>query len=263
MRFNITLRVNAQKFGNRLPINYQYEMSAAIYKILSSGSDEYAQWLHDNGFKLENGKQFKLFTFSHLNIPKRRLLKQSNQLELLSDHVFWQITFLPEHSTQNFIGGLFQDRVFEIGNKVSKVQFEVENIELLPPPEFQKTMVYKTLSPISVSYIDDFGRDCYPQSPEEFATAEWVRERLLCNLLDKYSAICGNDFSGDAYLDMMMLSPAKSSLITIKSGTQAETKVRGFSCNFALNAPPELQRIAYESGLGELNSQGFGCLALV
>ena len=263
MRFNITLRVNARKFGRRLPINYQYEMSAAIYKILSSGSDEYAQWLHDNGFTLENGKQFKLFTFSHLNIPKRRLLKQSNQLELLSDHVFWQITFLPEHSTQNFIGGLFQDRVFEIGNKVSKVQFEVENIELLPPPEFQKTMVYKTLSPISISYNDDLGRDCYPQSPEEFATAEWVRERLLSNLLDKYSAICSNDFSGDTYLDMMMLSPAKSSLIAIKSGTPAETKVRGFSCNFALNAPPELQRIAYESGLGELNSQGFGCLEIV
>ena len=93
MRFNITLRVNAQKFGRRLPINYQYEMSAAIYKILSSGSGEYAQWLHDNGFTLEKGKQFKLFTFSHLNVPERRLLKQSNQLELLSPSILADFVF--------------------------------------------------------------------------------------------------------------------------------------------------------------------------
>ena len=263
MRFNITLRVNAQKFGRRLPINYQYEMSAAIYKILSSGSGEYAQWLHDNGFTLENGKQFKLFTFSHLNIPERRLLKQSNQLELLSDHVFWQISFLPENSTQTVIGGVFENRAFEIGNCDSRVQFEVANIEIIPPPEFQETMCYNAVSPISVSFRDERGRDCYPRTPEEFANADWVKERLLVNLLGKYSAFYGEDYQGESFLDFSVLTKPKSSLVTIKSGSSAETKVRGFMCQLALNAPPELQRIAYESGLGELNSQGFGCLEIV
>lgn len=64
MRFVITLRVNARKFGRLLPLNYQYEMSAVIYKILSSADTEFATWLHENGFQMDNGKQFKLFTFS-------------------------------------------------------------------------------------------------------------------------------------------------------------------------------------------------------
>jgi CRISPR-associated endoribonuclease Cas6 len=124
-------------------------------------------------------------------------------------------------------------------------------------------MCYKALSPISVSFRDERGRDCYPRTPEEFANADWVKERLLVNLLDKYSAFYGEDYQGESFLDFSVLTEPKSSLVTIKSGTSAETKVRGFMCQLALNAPPELQRIAYESGLGELNSQGFGCLEVM
>ena len=265
MRFRITLRINAQQFGRRLPINYQYEMSAAIYKILSSADSGFATWLHENGFQMDNGKQFKLFTFSRLQIPKNgfTIIKQSNQLELKSQTVDFQISFMPEHSTQTFIGGVFEKRTFEIGRKGAIVQFEVESIELIQPPEFKETMMYHTLSPITVSSHDEHGRDRYPQTPQEFKDAEWIRERMLQNLIDKFSAFYGKEYSGEKYLKYMTLSEPKSSLVTIKAGTSAETKVRGFMCQLALNAPPELQRIAYESGLGELNSQGFGCLEVM
>lgn len=265
MRFNIALRVNAQKFGRILPLNYQYETSAAIYKILSSADNDFAAWLHDNGFQLPNNKQFKLFTFSRLQIPPKcfRLIKQSNQMELLSDRVSLQISFLPENSTETFIGGIFQNRVFEIGDRKSKVQFEVENIELMQPPAFKETMMYEALSPISVSHYDDNGRQSYPQSPDEFKNAPWIREVLLCNLLDKYAAVYGHEFEGNQFLDLMTLSEPKSCLVTIKSGTSEQTRVRGFMCKFALRTSPELQKIAYESGLGSGNSQGFGCLQVM
>ena len=48
MRFELRLEVNKQAFGNVLPINYQYEQSAVIYRILSRASEEYAAWLHEN-----------------------------------------------------------------------------------------------------------------------------------------------------------------------------------------------------------------------
>lgn len=263
MRFNLTLRVNARKYGRILPLNYQYEMSAVIYKILASSSGDFATWLHENGFRMDNGKQFKLFTFSQLNIPNRRILKQSNQLELLSDSVQWQISFLPENSTQNFIEGLFQNCVFEIGNKESKVEFEVESIEVVPPPEFQESMVYNTLSPIFVSCVDETGRDHYPKDSHEFKTSEWVKERLLINLVDKYSAFYGREFQDEKYLNFITLTEPKSKLVTIKSGTNEQTRLRGFECKIVVSAPPELQRLAYDSGLGALNSQGFGCLEVL
>ena len=50
MRFRLLLEVNKRAFGNQLPINCQYEQSAAVYKILSNADKAYAAWLHDNGF---------------------------------------------------------------------------------------------------------------------------------------------------------------------------------------------------------------------
>lgn len=50
MKFKLKLAVEKQVFGNILPINYQYELSAVIYRILSSGDKEYTHWLYNNGF---------------------------------------------------------------------------------------------------------------------------------------------------------------------------------------------------------------------
>lgn len=263
MRFNITLRVNGDVFGRRLPLNYQYELSAAVYRILASKDKEFAYWLHENGFQTEKGKIFKLFTFSRLFPEKFRLLHQSNQLELLSDTVEWQIGFLPQKSTQQFIEALFQNWVFEVGNKQSAVQFEMGGMELLPPPVFSESMSFETLSPITVSQKDALLRDCYPKNGEEFNNSPWVRERLLHNLLDKFEAFNGHPFEGEKHLDFNALTEPKSSLVTIKADTPQETKVRGFMCKLDLRCPKELMQIAYECGLGEANSQGFGCLGMI
>ena len=59
MRFKLILEVNRKAFGNILPINYQYEQSAAIYKILSRADKDYSTWLHNNGttgISLKTGK---------------------------------------------------------------------------------------------------------------------------------------------------------------------------------------------------------------
>lgn len=260
MRFKITLKVNERAFGKKLPLNYQYELSATVYRIFASSDKEFAKWLHENGFHTESGYVFKLFTFSRLFPQKLRLLGQSNQLELLSDQVEWQIGFLPEKSTQQFIEGLFQNRIIEVGNKQSKVQFEVCGIELLPPFEYTNSMTFDALSPISISQKDAQGRDCYPKDGEEFKTAFWVRDRMLQNLINKYEAFYGHKYEGEKRLDFEALTNPKSVLVTIKAGTPQKTRVRGFMGKLTLHCPKELMQIAYECGLGEGNSQGFGCL---
>ena len=59
MRIKLTLEVNNRAFGNILPINYQYEQSAVIYRILSRANEEYATWLHDNGFSIGGAGKLK------------------------------------------------------------------------------------------------------------------------------------------------------------------------------------------------------------
>ena len=63
MKFKLVLR---QKRGNKIPFNYQYPLSSAIYKFIKQADQEYAEQLHQKGF----GKGFKLFTFSDLNFKE-------------------------------------------------------------------------------------------------------------------------------------------------------------------------------------------------
>ncbi len=50
MRFKLHIEVIPSLYGNKLPINYQYELSAWIYKVIALGDESYARWLHENGF---------------------------------------------------------------------------------------------------------------------------------------------------------------------------------------------------------------------
>lgn len=255
MRFKLTLAVNKRVFGNVLPINYQFESSAVVYKILSRASKEYSEWLHENGFVLENGKRFKLFTFSPLKIEKRRILKESQRLCIFSDTVEWQISFLPEKSTEKFIQGLFSQQTFEIGDRQSRVQFQVQNIEVLPSPAFTEEMEFSAMSPIFIKYNN-------PDGPASHLppTDERAKSIVKDSLLNKYEVFYGKPFATDFNFDIEAQNEPKRKLITIKSGTPEETSIACYLCQFKMKAPMELMKIAYESGIGNENSQGFGCL---
>ena len=251
MRFKITLNIDNTTFRNRLPLNYQYEMSAALYKILYSANEEYAAWLHNNGY-LADKLTFKLFTFSRLQIQNYRI--KPPFIVIQSDTVEWLISFLPEQSTQEFIQGLFKEQSFDLGNRQANVRFQVKSVETVPPPEFEETMIFETLSPACIVFKRDDGGEDYiaPDNPQ-------ASEQVKINLLNKYKAFMGEDFpETDFPFALKALTAPKSSLIAIKSGTPQETKIRGFMCKFQLTAPVELIKIAYECGVGGKNSQGFG-----
>ena len=259
MRFRLVLDVNKYAFGNKLPINYQYEQSAAIYRILSEADDAYASWLHDNGFRLESGKTFKFFTYSRFKIEQYRILRETERLQILSDTVEWQIGFLPEKSTEKFIQGIFQNQVFEIGDTRSVVQFVVRSVEVMPEPEYSEKMIFSTLSPICLKFQRSDNKVTY------LAPTDVRAPFLLFNgLFDKYKLFYGKDCPYTlSECRLKILDIPKSALIKIKTGMPEGTKIRGFMCNFEVEAPVELMRLMYEGGVGVLNSQGFGCLKVM
>jgi len=50
MRFYLTLNIIKESYSTVLPLNYQHECSALIYKVLHNANQDYATWLHQNGF---------------------------------------------------------------------------------------------------------------------------------------------------------------------------------------------------------------------
>ncbi|HRC79657.1 MAG TPA: CRISPR-associated endoribonuclease Cas6 [Bacteroidales bacterium] len=251
MRFKLIINIDKSKLDDIIPLNYQYECSAVIYKILSKSDEKFSQWLHDNGYNADK-KLFKLFTFAKLKIPQYRIINE--YIKIISDYIEWQISFVPEISTREFIQGIFREQEFELGNRNAQIKCRIQNIEMLPPPEFSETMTFQTLSPICLTLKRDNGSDEYI-SPTHPMAMTLIKQ----NLLDKYKALQGKDFPDhDFAFDFKVINEPRSSLITIKADTPQESKIRGFSCQFQLTAPIELMKIAYDGGVGSKNSLGFG-----
>ena len=54
MRLKIKFELSGKK--QVLPLNYQYPISAWIYRVLSKADEEFTNVLHNEGYKLDNGK---------------------------------------------------------------------------------------------------------------------------------------------------------------------------------------------------------------
>jgi CRISPR-associated endoribonuclease Cas6 len=256
MRFLLALHADKNAFGNRLPLNYQYELSAFIYRAIARADGAYAQWLHENGFQLD-GRPFKLFTFSNLDIPQRKI--SSDRLYIESEQVKWQVSFLPEASTEKFVQGVFSEQVFQVGDKKSVVQFRVEQIEVLPTPTFEPEMHFRTLSPACIPYRVEGQRHPEYISPERPEAADIV----LNNLLSKYHTFYGKPYEGSCDFALHPTNQPKAKLIKIKSGTPEETFIKGHMFEFRMRASEELMGIAHEAGVGEKGSMGFGMVGVL
>jgi CRISPR-associated endoribonuclease Cas6 len=257
----IQLSLAPQRKLTEVPLNYAYQLSAAIYKILQRASAEYAAFLHHKGYAAPSGRLMKLFTFSKLWIPNVR----QREGVLIGRDGFWYLQVsspMLEEFVQNFVLGLFTSNEIAIGGQDCHAVFWVEQVDMLPMPEFRETMRFKCLSPITASTAKESekGLRIYYYRPED----SWLSEALRKNLLEKYEIIHGHPPENDRLLFRLETSDKpKSRLITIKEGTPAETKIKSFETYFTLEGNPELMRTAWECGLGGHNSQGFGMIEVV
>ena len=253
MKFKITLQTNRQ-YGNLLPFNYQYEQSAVIYRILAQADMQYSSWLHENGYLLHEAKRFKLFCYSPFIFEKVKPLPEAGCLDIIGEKVVWYISFIPEKSTFEFIQGIFAHQSFTIGNKEHRVAFDVVGVEAMSMPQLTEQMAFQAMSPICVKLHED-NKTQY-LSPDNPMFAQGV----LKGLMARYESIHGQpfDMENKEFSFELTDKKVKSKLITIKANTPYESKVRGYLCSFRIKAPLELMKIAYEGGIGEQCSQGFG-----
>ena len=253
MKFKITLNIN-REHGNLLPFNYQYEQSAVIYRILAQADTQYASWLHENGYQLNGSKRFKLFCYSPFIFERVRPLPKEGCLNITGERATWYISFIPEKSTLEFIQGIFAHQSFTIGNKEHHVAFDVVGVEAMPTPQLSEDMKLQALSPICVKLHE--GTRAQYLSPDNPMFAEGI----LKGLLARYESIHGQplEMEDKEFSFELTDNKVKSKLITIKTNTPYESRVRGYLCTFRMKAPLELMKIAYEGGIGEQCSQGFG-----
>jgi len=271
----LKLKIHPYHRHTSIPINYAYYLSSAIYRWIEKSSSELSKALHD-GYPLNTSKSnsnnsgnlkhtYKFFCFSQL-FPQSSTVKD-RLIHIDGDAILWYIGMHIEDILKHFIIGIFEKQEFFIGSPENK--FYVNQVEVIPDPEWKREMKFKALSPITVSVpCGAYGNSLSFQARYLKADDPELSSVLRKNILRRYEFLYGsipedNEFNvtlDEDYIKKRGGANGVSKLITIKEGLRDETKVRGFICPLTIQGNPELIKLAYDSGLGEKGSMGFGML---
>ena len=255
----ITLELSHRKRTVTLPINNSYLISSLIYNIVDKSSSDYAERLHEQGYRLQN-KAFKLFTFSLLYPGNQHkwVMHENGTMSTAEPLLHVTVSSPKEEFVEHLVIGLLQEPFVWIG----KERFRVETVRKLDQPELTDDMQFIMLSPLVCSTKREL-----EQYPQYLFPGDMEFERVLLeNLCRKHQVLHGREFScnsdqfsfgiDQAYVERMHGKVQK--LIALKEGRSDETMVKGTLAPFRLQAPKELIEVGYECGFGEKNSQGFG-----
>ncbi|WP_288096914.1 CRISPR-associated endoribonuclease Cas6 [Hydrotalea sp.] len=258
MQFQLTLESNTPAI---IGLNYQYPLSAAIYKIIQQSDEVYARFLHNAGYT-SGFKSFKLFTFSNLNIPFEikgdRMICTTNRATLLT------CFHMPDAAT-HFIKGIFLHQQITIADSRSKAHFMIKEVQLLPTPKLDAiaTLWFVPASPLVTGLKNNRGHYDY-MSPLD----QGYENSIRYNLVEKWNSIhpLSTEEKQQLFETIQIktayyATPPRHRLITIKENTPEETKIRGYEkFKIQIKAPSEMLEFAMNAGLGIYNAMGMGCI---
>lgn len=272
MRFIITIENTDVQ---TVPINYQYPVSAWIYKIFSRADKHFTEWLHDRGYKFTGTGKFNLFTFSGIQFQGANFKNEpSPSLVVPAGKHQFQVSFVLEEEATVFISALFMNQELYINSKEFRSTFLVTSVKHKPKPRFEKVSAFSALSPVVLSQPrEDASGKTVAQylSPDKEEYSKLLHENTLLRYLEspagkttdqegrakpfvRYSEL---PFDPD-YWKLTIHGTPKAKLQTIKAGTPNQTRIKGYLFDFELSAPPALLEFIYDAGIGEKGSLGFG-----
>jgi CRISPR-associated endoribonuclease Cas6 len=264
MQFKIFFRVKQP--GQLLPLSYQYELSAWIYKLISLSNSSFGEFLHTRGY-VSGNKRFKLFTFSNLHVPPRYEIL-GDRMKIYSETISVVVSFLVDQAARDMITGLFQNQHLQLGDRISQLDLAVERVQALPPLLLmESTVQLRATSPILVSMPEEqadgqLRHNYLPPSDEKYELY------FFKNLEDKYATARKHQLvspwpEAPALSFRLLSEHPKKRGIRIKAFTPAETKIIGYLYDFELTAPPEAIRLGMLAGFGGENALGFGAVRIL
>lgn len=241
MRLEIILK---GKNNFKVPFNYNHILSAIIYNKISDLN--FANELHSS-------KSFKFFTFSQIYIPKRRIVKDGI---IAKDGVIsFYISSPNDFLIKSLVDGFLEDLEISFQNQ----KLTIQKIEALKTPEFSSKSEFKTLAPIIVRTKKEIDGEL---KIWDLAPSDKFFKSLENNLIKKYikfNNLTKTDKKINIYSDMNFV---KRKRISINKGNST-THHRAYMMDLILEGDLDLIEFAYDVGIGEKNSMGFGMVKLL
>ena len=221
-----------------LPYTYPYHLASAIYRSLANVSPDMATELHDR-------QGFKFFTFSWLQIPKRRATPEG--LRVLSRSCHFYLSSPDEQLFRSLMRGLLETSTISLDGRT----FDVQGVGVLPPEPVNPGDWFSTLSPILLRLSIERNGEGEGRVWDILANDERFGEQLARNLEHKFEAFYGVKPSGT--VSVMEIRRMRPKRVSIRG-----TWHRASHVLLRLGGSKELLQFGYECGLGERNSMGFG-----
>lgn len=236
----LKIKLNAKKYF-KVPFSYNHILSSIIYNKIADLN--LANELHSSN-------SFKFFNFSQLNIQNRRMEKDG----IISKD--GRISFYLSSPNDLLIKNLVSGFVDDLEIKFKNDKLIVEKIEALRTPDFSERSEFKTLSPIIIRDINEENRRI------DLAPSDKFFKGVENNLIKKYcifNDIESTDKKIKVYSEM---ANVKRKRITIPKGPNT-TYHRAYMMDLILEGDVDLIEFAYDVGLGEKNSMGFGMINIL
>lgn len=241
MRLEIILK---GKNNFKVPFNYNHILSAIIYNKIADLN--FANELHSS-------KSFKFFTFSQIYIPKRRIVKDGI---IAKDGVIsFYISSPNDFLIKSLVDGFLEDLEISFQNQ----KLTIQKIEALKTPEFSSKSEFKTLAPIIVRTKKEIDGKL---KIWDLAPSDKFFKSLENNLIKKYikfNNLTKTDKKINIYSDMNFVKRKRISI----NKDNATTHHRAYMMDLILEGDLDLIEFAYDVGIGEKNSMGFGMVKLL
>lgn len=239
------LKINIKAKNNfKIPFNYNHIVSSIIYnKIIDL----------DLAHKLHTSNTFKFFNFSQLNIPKRKMVKDGI---ISKDGVInFYLSSPDDLLIKNIVSGFVDNLEIKFQNET----LFVEKIEALRTPDFKEKSEFITLSPINIrdtQEIDGKTKRIDLSPSDKFFKA------IETNLIKKYCAFNNLERTDKQIKTYSEMANVKRKRIIIPKGPNT-TYHRAYMMDLILEGDLDLINFAYDVGLGEKNSMGFGMIKYI
>ncbi|MGR3219793.1 MAG: CRISPR-associated endoribonuclease Cas6 [Candidatus Anammoxibacter sp.] len=231
-----------------LPKEFNNITQALIYHLLDRLP---AEWLHNNGFKVDN-RSFKLFTFS--SIIERAVFQPARQIFTFPNEISFYISspvpWILEQIAKNIIAN---ENVMLGKNKMS-----ISSVEIIKDEDIKSDKIrVNALTPIEVHSTltkGDGAKKTYYYSPSETEYSELINANLKKKWIACYREECRFNIK---------IAPVKMKYCRERIRCFNGTVIKGWTGHFWLEGEPEFLRFALTAGLGSRNSAGFGFVEAV
>jgi len=255
--------------NSTLSVNFNYALSAAIYKYLHFSSPEFSSFLHNKGY-VTNGKSYKLFSFAlrfnDFTISNNKIFINNSKAELFITSP------IVDDFIKNFILSSFNKGEFEIFAEGINTKFFIELMEAIPDKDFNKKEKFKLLSPLVLSTVKEFEGKQSQYYLRYYDDINIIERVFNQNLFNKYKLIFNKEykdeplkFEWDTNFINKRISHKKriTKKITIPKPKNIRINLIGNVAPFYLSGNPELIKIGYDCGFGQNNSLGFGMAEVI